>query len=84
MMNVRIKAGKKFTHAGKELASGSQLALRDDKANWLIQQGVAEAIGSSRSPGAEVMTPPAVAERTLPQAPVVKRPAQKCCGWFNK
>ena len=84
MINIRIKAGKKFTHAGKELAPGSQLALRDDKANWLIQQGVAEAIGSSRSPGGEVLAPPAVAERVLPQAPAPKRPAPKCCGWFNK
>jgi hypothetical protein len=40
---MRIKLLKPHRHAGRDYPAGAHLNLRDDKADWLVSIGVAEA-----------------------------------------
>ncbi len=80
MITVRLKEGKKLSHAGRELGAGSQLALDDKKALWLIEQGVAERVGSPPLLPAEMSPPPVAVEKAAP-VPVPRRLLPRCCGW---
>ena len=50
MPNLSIELLKPHTHAGKRLAVGDRLDLKDASARWLIAQGVGKAATASATP----------------------------------
>ncbi len=79
-----IRLLRSHTHAGRKYEPGAQLSLNDRTAAWLIDQGVAEAVGWTRERAALRVAPSEVRASDPTRTPEAKAatPAlrRSCCG----
>jgi hypothetical protein len=78
MQTIRLL--KPHQHAGQTWPAGTQISMRKRQADWLIEQGVAQAVESKHSskPVAALLSPPA---SNPPETARASKPFRPCCGW---
>ena len=76
MAQRTIKLLRELNYGGRKLAAGSQMVLDERKAEWLVEQGAAEAIGWTAERAA-LLTPPRAAVSA--KASSAKAPARTGC-----
>lgn len=85
MAQRTVRLLRRHTHAGRVLEARSQLAIDERLAAWLIDQGIAEAVGGWKPQRAALLTAPDAMQTTNTKTTAAKQqvaaPVRSgCCG----